>query len=227
MNWNGTSHCQSNYNQTWSHSNHNHFIFKTFQNLVNGSDLFSLLHQSLRRNELQAASKSLLAAPVPPAFLSRNAWLNLHALERRSHAFRNLTDSFKDNASKWVEYFHMDCGAASSTDLTEKDIDLLNDTPLEAELDLTQKLILWLTIHPERTADIIQKYNVYNYGGLLGNYVELDLEMAYKISAPSVPLLVTVPKSGKCILWAGTCRGCWGATQLQSTLIGRLLLVES
>lgn len=169
-------------------------------NQITEANLYNLLHQTIKQNEQQIVYKADEAfLEMRPSFVSLDSWTNFRALETQLAAFENITKSLKDNASKWIEYFHMDTDRNASTDLTEKEIDLLNDTPFELELDLMQKLMLWLTIHPERAADIVHKYNVYNYGGLIGNCVEMDLDMAYKISSPSVPLLITVPKQGRII----------------------------
>jgi len=154
--------------------------------------LFNLLHQSLTINEYQVTNNP------QPTYLSTNSWLSLLKFEKQApEVFTKLSQSMIKNANKWTEYFHIEdlSEKGTQTDLTEKEIDLLNDMPSDqASLDIVQKLILWLTIRQDKTSEILNKYNVYNYGGLISPRGELDLDEAFKISAPHLPILVNVIK---------------------------------
>ena len=117
-------------------------------------DLFELLHQSLLFNEQQqihASNQNVLANQ--PDFMSLNSWINCSKLENKAPSiYSHLTKSIADNSVKWIEYFHLNSGSKSQTtiDLTEKEIDLLNDCPFEKELGIVEKLIVWLCVHPEK-----------------------------------------------------------------------------
>lgn len=173
---------------------------QTESNGITKNNLFELLCQAVTSNEQQLlykTDKTLLDSQ--PDFLSTNSWVNFIKIEQlESRSFKNLSQSLKVNASKWIEYFHVDetINGFTKTDLTEKEIDLLNDTPFDSQLDIVQKLVIWLCIHPEKATEILHKYNVYNYGGLIMTRLENDLVMAYKVSLPSVPILLVLPKSG-------------------------------
>jgi hypothetical protein len=39
----------------------------------------------------------------------------------------------------------------------------------------------------------VSKFNVYNFGGLLPSRIEFDLQLAYKVSLPHIPILITIP----------------------------------
>ena len=45
--------------------------------------------------------------------------------------------------------------------------------------------------------EIVTKFNVYNYGGLIPSPVEFDLESAYKISTSNSLFLVSAYNNGK------------------------------
>ena len=124
-------------------------------------DLLELLHQSLLFNEQQkmhASNQNILANQ--PDFMSLNSWINCSKLENKAPAiYSQLTKSIADNSVKWIEYFHLNSGSKcqSTIDLTEKEIDLLNDCPFERELDIVEKLIVWLCVHPEKVISYIAK----------------------------------------------------------------------
>ncbi len=149
------------------------------QTKISEASLFDLLHQSVANNAYRTCARP------QPAYLSANSWLSLLELEQQApQAFPNLAESLTRNANKWTEYFHIeDIGVkGASTDLTEKEIDLLNDTPCEHNaFDTVQKLLVWLCARPDKTSEILSKYNVYNYGGLITPRPELDLDDAYKV----------------------------------------------
>lgn len=130
-----------------------------------------------------------------PDFINKNSWTNFSEIEKiEPSVFQNILRSLQTNSHKWSEYFHISSSQNSIIDLTENDIDLLNETPFESELNLIQKLILWLCVLPEKANEIIHKYNVYNFGGLISSRIEYDLETAYKMSTSFIPLLTILPK---------------------------------
>lgn len=130
-----------------------------------------------------------------PDFINKNSWTNFSKIEKiEPSIFKNILKSLQTNSHKWSEYFHVSSSQNSIIDLTENDIDLLNETPFDSELNLIQKLILWLCVLPEKANEIIHKYNVYNFGGLISSRFEYDLEIAYKISTSYTPLLTILPK---------------------------------
>jgi len=80
-----------------------------------------------------------------PAFLSANSWQNCMDLEKYAK-FNRLSDSLKENANAWIEYFQLN----KSQDLLEKEIDLLNECPFGDELSILEKLIIWLCVRPDK-----------------------------------------------------------------------------
>ena len=57
-------------------------------------------------------------------------------------------------------------------------------------------MIMWLCVHTEKAGEILDKYNVYNYGGLITTRVEQNIDAGYKVSAPYIPILIVLPKGG-------------------------------
>jgi hypothetical protein len=123
---------------------------------------YTLFSLAFKQNQLQTLLKQAATSLSPPDYVSLNSWLNCLRVESHaassSHLYKTLTDSLRNNAKKWTEYLLVDkWESRASVDLNEKDIDLLNDTPLDAELTLTEKLIVWLIIRPNKVR------NAYNY----------------------------------------------------------------
>jgi hypothetical protein len=115
-----------------------------------------LLSLAFKQNQTQHLIK--YASSLNPDFVSLNSWLNCIRLENyetqadttANSFYKKLTKSLRNNQKKWTEYLLMDKSDKWSVDLNEKDIDLLNDTPLDAELGLIEKLIIWLIIRPDK-----------------------------------------------------------------------------
>jgi hypothetical protein len=118
-----------------------------------------LLGLAFRQNQTQHLLK--YASALNPEFVNLNSWLNCIRLENYENLtqsettatnsfYKKLTKSLRNNPKKWTEYLLMDKSDRASIDLNEKDIDLLNDTPLDADLSLIDKLIIWLIIRPDK-----------------------------------------------------------------------------
>ena len=155
------------------------------------------------QNLLEYASSS-----EKPDFINLNSWLNCIKLEKfgarpncPNKFFQKLTKSLSINSKKWLEYFQMDQSEKTSIDLVEKDIDLLNDTPFEVNLNQLEKLIIWLCIRPDKTYEILSKFNVYNFGGLVPSREEFSVKSAFCFSLPSTPILVNIPKNGNLFIF--------------------------
>lgn len=173
----------------------NHFILFLFIHSIliqNGNDsdklsfIFQMLHSSI-------SSETSLEEPdvfKKPSNLSLSSWSNLNRLERLNPSvFKNLQKSLSLNNHKWNEYF-----SASTSDITEKDVDLINSCPLEQELSIVEKMVLWTCYRPDKFCDIISKFNVYHLGGLMPKTNELNLKSIHKLSSRSVPILISTPK---------------------------------
>ncbi|RNA23048.1 dynein heavy chain domain-containing 1, partial [Brachionus plicatilis] len=125
-----------------------------------------------------------------PSNLSLSSWSNLNTLERLNPAaFKNLVKSISLSNHKWNEYFNI-----NNCDITEKDVDLINSCPLEQQLTIVEKMVLWTCYRPEKFCDIVSKFNMYHLGGLMPKTNDLNLKNAYKLSSRSVPILISTPK---------------------------------
>ena len=116
--------------------------------------LFKLCYQSTKQNEQQYLYQSDFSIlNSQPNFVSLNSWVNFAKLEKTvPFIYNDLTKSLRENSNKWIEYFHINKTDNLLVDLTEKEIDLLNDSPLGSDLNLFEKLVLWLCIYPEKVA---------------------------------------------------------------------------
>jgi hypothetical protein len=47
-----------------------------------------------------------------------------------------------------------------------------------------------------KIVEILDKFNIYNYGGLVPKRVELDLNIALKLSSQFTPILISLPEQG-------------------------------
>jgi len=114
--------------------------------------LFKLCYQSTKRNEQQYLYQSDFSIlNSQPNFVSLNSWVNFAKLEKIvPFIYTDLTKSLRENSNKWIEYFHINKTDNLLVDLTDKEIDLLNDSPLGSDLNLFEKLVLWLCIYPEK-----------------------------------------------------------------------------
>ena len=114
--------------------------------------MMMLLNEATKRNELQKIYKHLSKHLPKPDYISLNSWFNCIDLERKfSNIFKNLTKSLRENSKKWLEYFHMEnSNNSSQCYLTQKEIDLLNESPLGDDLNIFHKFLLWLCIRPDK-----------------------------------------------------------------------------
>lgn len=119
---------------------------------MDDNKLFKLCYQSTKQNEQQYLYQSdFTVLNSQPNFVSLNSWVNFSKLEKTiPFIYNDLTKSLRENSNKWIEYFHINKTDNLLVDLTEKDIDLLNDSPLGSDLNLFEKLVLWLCIYPEK-----------------------------------------------------------------------------
>lgn len=154
-----------------------------------------------------------------PNFMSINNWLNCIQLEKSglSNVFSGLSESLANDSEKWYEYFH--CKELADADHhfdnnnnnvkknsfinygnaeSKLDIDLLNECPLKNEnLNVFYKFLIWLTAQSNMAIEIINKFNVYNFGGLIPTHHEFDLKFFYSITSPYKPNLILINQNGK------------------------------
>jgi hypothetical protein len=113
----------------------------------NRENAFKLLSLSLKQIETHEAKGEFREKD----YLSLNSWLNLANLELEEPArFKDLTKSLLGESSKWTEYFQINKTNNCQLDVIEKDIDLLNQTPLSKDLSLIEKLAVWLCARPDK-----------------------------------------------------------------------------
>lgn len=119
---------------------------------LNPQKMLMLLNEATKHNELQNTFKLISKNNPKPNYISLNSWINCIDLENKlSNVFGNLTKSLRENSKKWLEYFHLDTMDSSSVNhLTQKEIDLLNESPLSADLSLFHKFLLWICIRPDK-----------------------------------------------------------------------------
>lgn len=161
------------------------------------SRMFKLLGTALKENEIQLIDHNETIDAKRPHYLSKNTWTNLIQLEKNApNTFKDLSKSMSEDSKQWIEYFQINDSKDCSIDITEKEIDLINQSPLDADLSLTDKLTLWLCARPDKSSEILTKFNIYNLGGLMPTRLEFDIRTAYKISLGTVPFLITIPKNG-------------------------------
>lgn len=178
----------------------NHFIIFVFmhsiliQNLNNNDlDKFDSIFKMLSISLAQDVHLTDTNVFKKPSNLSLLTWSNLNKLEHFNPVvFKNLTKSLSLNNLKWNEYFNMNIN-----DISEKDIDLINTCPLDQDLTIVEKLVLWISCKPEYFFDIISKFNIYHLGGLIPKRNDLNLNKAYELSSGSVPILISTPKGMK------------------------------
>lgn len=163
--------------------------------------VFKMLGVSLKENEIQTNQQIESTSVKRPEYLSQNSWTNFVQLEKFAPSiFKDISRSLSNNSKKWMEYFKLSKPSEQMTDITDKEIDLINQSPLSQELSLIEKLAVWMCGRPDKINDIVTKFNIYNLGGLIPSRVPLDLKTAYNISIPTTPILITVPKNGKYFL---------------------------
>lgn len=93
------------------------------------SIIFKMLNSSLEENE--ELSDKLNEEIKKPSNLSYHSWKNFLNLEKiNPEVFKDLSKSLNLNNDKWIEYFNIDKSEYSRNDLTEKEVDLINNCPL-------------------------------------------------------------------------------------------------
>lgn len=113
--------------------------------------LFSL---ALRPNDLQDTIFMSLSNDQNPDYLDANSWANFKALEAyEPNGFKNLCKSLREETLKWREYFWPQ---QPSRDLIDKDVDLLNETPLGNKMGFIEKLALWFCARPEKVFNTLK-----------------------------------------------------------------------
>jgi hypothetical protein len=127
-------------------------------------------------------------------YLKSNTWNKIQKLEKCAN-MKGLCESFETKANKWIEYFHLE----NKVDITDKDIDLLNETPLDdySSLSIVDKLALWCCVRPEITNDILTKFNIHNFGGKIPMRSEFNITKALKVSSAHIPLLIMTPRDNE------------------------------
>ena len=114
--------------------------------------MLTLLNEATKQNEFQHMLHQLSAHNPKPDFISLNSWINCCDLENKFPAmFANLTSALRNNSKKCLEYFHLENNAAKSN-LTQKEIDLLNESPIGSGLNIFHKLLLWICIRPDKVS---------------------------------------------------------------------------
>lgn len=111
-----------------------------------------LLNEATKQNEIQITLTCISKNNPKPNYISLNSWKNCMDLEKKlPNVFGNLTKSLRENYKKWLEYFHLDpTNSSSVNNLTDKQIDLLNDSPLDVHLNIFHKFLLWICIRSEK-----------------------------------------------------------------------------
>ena len=134
-----------------------------------------------------------------PTFMSINNWLSCIQLEKSlPKIFKGLTESLVQESDKWCEYFH--CNSSTDANEAKFDIDFLNECPLKNEnLDTFYKFILWTTAQSHRLIELIEKFNIYNFGGLIPQPHELNIDSFYQITSQFIPNILFVNKNSKII----------------------------
>jgi hypothetical protein len=126
-----------------------------------------------------------------PDFLSLSAWSNCCELEKTiPHTFTGLTLSMHNDSAKWKEYF--DTGLNMTGMVSMKEIDLLNDCPLNSQaMSIFDKLILWINAQPHSVLEIVKKFNVYCFGGFIpAHKKEFDLDFMFDLTSQYDPVLI-------------------------------------
>ncbi len=118
--------------------------------------LFKLCYQSMKQNEQQYLYQSdFTLLNSQPNFVSLNSWVNFSKLEKiLPFVYTDLTKSLRENSNKWIEYFHINKTDSLFNDLTDEEIDLLNNSPLNVDLNIFEKLVLWLCVYPEKVQSL-------------------------------------------------------------------------
>ena len=118
---------------------------------------YSLLSLAVRGNELQSlCQQDFTILNSQPDFIGLNNWVNCWQIEQKSsNLMHDLCRSMRENSSKWIEYFRLEQVSTDSpiVDLTQKDIDLLNESPLGSQLGILEKLALWLCLRPDKVSN--------------------------------------------------------------------------
>ncbi len=122
------------------------------KNAEENINIFELITKSLKQNPVQILNEINLKTPKP-SYLSLNSWVNLLEIERSYNSkFKNLSKSLIEYEKKWIEYFQI-TGIDDESNLnhiTDKEIDLLNDSPFNRNLNIHEKLMLWLCVRPDK-----------------------------------------------------------------------------
>ena len=116
-------------------------------------EMFMMLYEATKKNELQKMHKHFAKSSPKPDYVCLNSWFNCIDMENKfAGVFKNLTKSLRENAKKWLEYFHLEDSINYShhTPLTQKEIDLLNESPMGEDLGIFHKLLLWICIRPDK-----------------------------------------------------------------------------
>ncbi|CAF0940788.1 unnamed protein product, partial [Brachionus calyciflorus] len=155
------------------------------------NSIFKMLSSALNDNN-NCANDDQISKPIN---LTHSSWTSFKSLECFS-SFKDLTRSLSLMNDIWTEYFHMSTKQGETQiDITDRDIDLINNCPLDNELSIIEKLALWICYYKkDNLSDIITKFNVYNLGGLIPSRSELNLKKAFDISSTSVPILISTPR---------------------------------
>ncbi len=169
-------------------------------------DVFNALSNSLKisRQHTDVPITSYTHSHLKkPKFMSINNWISCIQLEKTlPKIFNGLTDSLANESEKWSEYFHYTDITVSNelkngnTTEAKFDIDFLNECPLKNEsLNIFYKFLLWTTAQSQRLIQLIYKFNVYNFGGLIPQHHEFDIDFFFPTTTPYMPNLVMVNKS--------------------------------
>lgn len=115
-------------------------------------DLFELISNSLKQNPIQKLNE-IRTKSSKPIYISLNSWANLLDIERTYNSkFKDLSKSLVENEKKWIEYFQITglTDESNRNHISDKEIDLLNDTPFNQTLNIHEKLMLWLCVRPDK-----------------------------------------------------------------------------
>ena len=143
-----------------------------------------------------------------PKFMSINNWLSCIQLEKTlPKIYAGLSESLAKESEKWCEYFNYTDIATEESEIkvaavnsaeTKFNVDFLNECPLKNEsLNTFYKFLLWTTAQSHRLVELVDKFNVYNFGGIIPQQSELDIDQFFKVTSQYKPNLVMVSKSSK------------------------------
>ena len=147
-----------------------------------------------------------------PKFMSINNWLSCIQLEKTlPKIYSGLAESLAKEGEKWCEYFHYtdittedDASAINATE-AKFDIDFLNECPLKNEsLNTFYKFLLWTTAQSSRLVELVDKFNIYNFGGIIPEHRELDIDQFYQVTSQFKPNFVMVHKNSMIFIFSNS-----------------------